>query len=194
MIYGYARVSSKGQDLYGNGLDIQEKQLKESGAKKIYCESYTGTKKSRPILDELMKVVEDGDTVIVTKLDRIARSTKDGLAIIDEFLEKGVKIEILNMGKFDNTPSGKLMRTIFLAFAEFERDMIILRTTEGKQIKKETDPNFKVGRKKAEYDKNMFCELVQLNSDGGISVTDACKRLNISRSVWYRAVEELRSA
>lgn len=194
MKYGYARVSSKGQDLYGNGLDIQEKQLAEAGAEKIFYESYTGTKKNRPVLDELMEIVREGDTVIATKLDRIARSVKDGLAIVDELLEKGVKIEIMNMGKFDDTPTGKLMRTIFFAFAEFERDMIVLRTTEGKQVKKENNPDFKVGRKKAEYDKNMFCELVQLNSDGGISVTDACKRLNISRSVWYRAVEELRSA
>lgn len=194
MKYGYARVSSKGQDLYGNGLDIQEKQLIEAGAEKIFYESYTGTKKNRPVLDELMEIVREGDTVIATKLDRIARSVKDGLAIVDELLEKGVKIEIMNMGKFDDTPTGKLMRTIFFAFAEFERDMIVLRTTEGKQVKKENNPDFKVGRKKAEYDKNMFCELVQLNSDGGISVTDACKRLNISRSVWYRAVEELRSA
>lgn len=194
MKYGYARVSSKGQDLYGNGLEIQDKQLRESGAEKIFYESYTGTKKNRPTLDELMRVVEKGDTVIVTKLDRIARSTKDGLAIIDDFLAKGVKIEILNMGKFDDTPTGKLMRTIFLAFAEFERDMIVMRTSEGRQIKKETDPNFRVGRKKCEFDKDMFERLVKLNEDGEITVTEACKRLNISRPVWYRNVESLKSA
>ena len=136
LIYGYARVSTKGQDRYGNSLEAQEKLLREAGAERILCESFTGTKKSRPQLDELMELVCAGDTVVMTKLDRMARSTRDGLDIIDEFLAKGVEINILNMGKFDDSPSGKLMRTIFLAFAEFERDMIVERTQSGKAIAK----------------------------------------------------------
>ena len=74
MIYGYARVSTKGQDRYGNGLEVQEKQLRDNGAETIYYESFTGTKKNRPELDKLMSVLKDGDTVVVTKLDRIART------------------------------------------------------------------------------------------------------------------------
>lgn len=113
----------------------------------ILCEIFTGTKRSRPELDRLMGLVCDGDTVIMTRLDRMARSTRDGLDIIDEFLTKGVEINILNMEKFDGSPSGKLMRTIFLAFAEFERDMIVARTTEGKAICREHDSNWREGRK-----------------------------------------------
>ena len=98
MIYGYARVSSKGQDKYGNGLDIQEQQLRDAGAVEIFHESFTGTTKNRPELDKLLNIVHEGDTLVVTKLDRIARSTKDGIDIIDTLLTKGVNIHILNIG------------------------------------------------------------------------------------------------
>lgn len=189
MVYGYARVSSKGQDKYGNGLDVQEKQLKDNGATIIYPESYTGTKKSRPKLDELMTVLKEGDTLVVTKLDRIARSTRDGLDIIDELLDKGVAIHILNMGKFDNSPSGKLMRTIFFAFAEFERDMIVERTNEGKSICRESNPNWREGRKEIEIPG--FEKFIEKQKRGEMSVKECCSHLNISRSTWYNRVAEV---
>lgn len=91
LIYGYARVSTKGQDRYGNSLEAQEKLLREAGAEKILCESFTGTKKSRPQLDELMELVCAGDMVVMTKLDRMARSTRDGLDIIDEFWRRALR-------------------------------------------------------------------------------------------------------
>ena len=186
MTYGYARVSSKGQDKYGNGLDVQEKQLRENGATIIYCESYTGTKKHRPKLDELMGVLKEGDTLVVTKLDRIARSTKNGLEIIEELLAKGVTINILNMGKFDNSPSGKLMRTIMLAFAEFERDMIVERTNEGKEICRENNPEWSEGRKTVEIPE--FDRYFEMQKRGEISVKECCEALKISRSTWYNRV------
>ncbi len=186
MIYGYARVSSKGQDKYGNGLEVQEKALRENGATIIYPESYTGTKKHRPKLDELMSVLKEGDTLIVTKLDRIARSTKNGLEIIEELLAKGVTINILNMGKFDNSPSGKLMRTIFLAFAEFERDMIVERTNEGKAICRDNDPEWSEGRKTREIPD--FEKFLEKTKRGEMTVTECCEILKISRSTWYNRV------
>ena len=128
-IYGYARVSTKGQDSYGNGLDVQLESLKERKCDYIYQETITGTKRDRPELQRMLSEIQKGDIVIVTKLDRIARSAKDGLIVIDEILGKGASVEILNMGKFDNTSLGKLTRTILLAFAEFERDIIVERTT-----------------------------------------------------------------
>lgn len=186
MVYGYARVSTKGQDRYGNSLEAQEKLLREAGAEVILCESFTGTKKNRPELDKLMKSVSVGDMVVMTKLDRMARSTRDGLDIIDEFLSKGVEINILNMGKFDNSPSGKLMRTIFLAFAEFERDMIVARTTEGKAICREHNPDWKEGRKTKELPD--FEKFLKMQKDGQITVSECCKRLGISRATWYDRV------
>lgn len=188
MIYGYARVSTKGQDRYGNSLEAQEKLLREAGAEKILCESFTGTKKNRPQLDELMGMVCAGDMVVMTKLDRMARSTRDGLDIIDEFLSKGVEINILNMGKFDNSPSGKLMRTIFLAFAEFERDMIVARTAEGKAICREHDPEWKEGRKSK--DTPDFEKFLKMQKDGEMTVAECCEELGISRSTWYDRVRK----
>lgn len=188
MIYGYARVSTKGQDRYGNGLEVQEKQLRENGAEQIYYESFTGTTKSRPTLDKLIDILQDGDTIVVTKLDRIARSTRDGLDIIETLLAKGVNINILNMGKFDNTPTGKLMRTVFFAFAEFERDMIVMRTSEGKDMCKENKPDWKDGRKK--IDTPDFEKLLKKQKDGKLTVEECCKTLGISRKTWYNRVAE----
>ena len=189
MIYGYARVSTKGQARDGNSLDAQEKLLKENGAQIIYPESFTGTKKDRPKLNELMGILKEGDTLVVTKLDRIARSTRDGLDIIDELIDKGVAINILNMGKFDNSPSGKLMRTIFLAFAEFERDMIVERTSEGKAICRETKPDWREGRKQVETPD--FEKFLKKQKDGDLTVAECCSALGISRRTWYNRVAEV---
>ena len=185
MIYGYARVSTSGQARDGNSLESQERTLREKGVERLYLESYTGTKKSRPKLDELLDQIQNGDTLIVTKLDRIARSTRDGLEIIDTLLDKGVNIEILNMGKFDNTPVGKLMRTVFFAFAEFERDMIVERTSEGKAIAKQRE-DYTEGRPKKELPD--FLKILQKQKDGDLTVTAACQILGISRTQWYRLV------
>ena len=134
MVYGYCRVSTKGQAKDGNSIEAQEAAVREAGAEEIYADAFTGTKKHRPQLDKLLKVIQNGDKVVVTKLDRIARSAT-----------KGVTVHILNMGIMDNTPTGRLIRTIMLAFAEFERDMIVERTQEGKAIAKQKD-DFKEGR------------------------------------------------
>ena len=123
MIYGYARVSSAGQAIDGNSLEAQSELLKANGAQKIFSDVYTGTKLHRPELDKLMAEIQPGDTLIVAKLDRIARSVKGGIEIIDSLLAKDVSVNILNMGLMNNTSTGKLIRNVMLAFAEFERDM-----------------------------------------------------------------------
>lgn len=189
MIYGYARVSTSGQGLYGNSLEDQQEKLTSAGASVIFRDVFTGTKAHRPELDRLMEEIRSGDTVIVTKLDRMARSAKDGLILIDEIVSKGAAIEILNMGKFDNTPMGKLMRTVALGFAEFERDMIVQRTSEGKAIAKQR-PGYREGRKSVEYDSELFKSLSGLVSDGKISISEAAKRLGVSRAKWYRITAE----
>lgn len=134
MICGYARVSTKYQEKEGNSLDAQEEQLKAAGARIIYKETYTGTLVERPQFNELKHALEAGDTIMVTKLDRLARSASAGIDLIDELLSHGIKVHVLNMGLMDNTPTGKLIRNILLAFAEFERDMIVERTQEGRRI------------------------------------------------------------
>ena len=167
MIYGYARVSTQGQD-----LTAQTEELKAHGCEVIYAEKYTGTKSHRPELEKLLAVLEPGDTVIVTKLDRVARSTTGGIEIIDRIVGSGAALEILNMGKFDSSPVGKLMRTMMLGFAEFERDMIVQRTQEGKAVARLRE-GYKEGRPRKEWE-----------DEGSWRATS--ERWGISRSTYYR--------
>ncbi|QGQ47253.1 recombinase family protein [Metabacillus sediminilitoris] len=140
MKYGYARVSTVSQD-----LESQLQALKAEGCEVIYSEKFTGTKKDRPQFQELLSVLKAGDTLTVTKLDRFARSASDAIETVRELFNKDVKVHILNMGIVENTPTGKLIFTILSGFAEFERDMIIERTQEGKAIAKQK-ADFKEGR------------------------------------------------
>ena len=135
MIYGYMRVSTVGQTK-GNSLEEQERVLRQNGAVILYQDAFTGTKTSRPNFNKLLDILKEGDTLIITKLDRFARNTVEGINVVQHLLERGVRVNILNMGMVDNTPTGKLILTVMLGFAEFERDMIVQRTSEGKSIAK----------------------------------------------------------
>lgn len=186
MIYGYARVSTKGQAKDGNSLESQEQQLRENGAVEIYSDSFTGTKMDRPQLDMLLDKLQSGDTLIVTKLDRIARSMTQGSELVTELIEKGVKVNILNIGMMDNIPSSKLIRNIFFSFAEFERDMIVERTQEGKAIAKTKD-GFKEGRPK-KYTETQLKMALDLLKDH--SYTEVEKMTRISKSTLIREVRK----
>ena len=147
MIYGYARVSTQGQARDGNSLEIQINELKKAGAEKIFSDVFSGAKNNRPQLDRLLKVIQFGDTLIITKLDRIARSLIQGIQLLENLSDKGVIIDVLNMGVIDSSPTGKLIRNIMLCFSEFERDIIIQRTREGKAVARQK-PDFRDGRPK----------------------------------------------
>lgn len=183
MIYGYARVSTKGQMTDGNSLEVQENQLKENGAVEILSDSFTGTKFNRPQLELLLAKLESGDTLIVTKLDRVARSLRQGSELINDLLTKGVKVNILNIGIMDNTPSSKLIRNIFFSFAEFEREMIVERTQEGKAIAKEKE-GFTEGRPK-KFNKEQVDHALELLIEN--SYKEVEKLTGISKSTLIRA-------
>lgn len=183
MIYGYARVSTKGQAKDGNSLEAQEKALRESGANEIYVDAFTGTKTDRPEFDKLMNKIQKDDTLIVTKLDRFARSMTQGSELVSDLVEKGIKVYILNIGVMDNTPSSKLIRNVFFAFAEFERDMIVERTMEGKAIAKQ-NPDFREGRPKKYSRKQIEHALELLESNSYKQVEDMT---GISKSTLIRA-------
>lgn len=189
MIYGYARVSTKGQAKDGNSLENQEQQLREAGATEICSDSFTGTKMERPELDKLLEKLSEGDTLIVTKLDRIARSMTQGSELVTELIRKGIRVHILNVGVMDNTPASKLIRNIFFAFAEFERDMIVERTQEGKAIAR-TKNGFKEGRPKryTETQINMALELLQCHS-----YVEVERMTRISKSTLIRAMRTLKN-
>jgi len=172
MLYGYARVSTSGQAKDGNSLEHQEKLLRDAGASEIYADSFTGTKLDRPQFKILLTQLKEGDTLIVTKLDRIARSMMEGSRLVSELIERKIVVNILNVGVMDNTPSSKLIRNIFFAFAEFERDMIVERTQEGKAVAK-TKAGFREGRPKGYtpeqirhalelLDKHTYAEVVRM--------------------------------
>lgn len=190
MIYGYARVSTKGQDKYGNSLQDQTEKLKAAGCDVVYHDSFTGTKMDRPEFSKLMGSLQDGDTLVVTKLDRFARTAADGAKTVQELVNRGVEVNVLNMGRADNTPMGKLMVTIMFAFAEFERDMIVERTTTGKAVARANNPKWREGRKQKEMPD--FQKFLEKQKGGEMTVDQCCGILGISRSTWYNRVTEAR--
>ena len=182
--YGYGRVSSKGQERDGNSLEDQENKLQEAGCDEIVLETYTGTKIERPLFTPLLEKLEEGDTLFVTKLDRFARASDAG-KLIEELVNRGVTVNILNFGVANNSPTGKLMLNIIFSFAQYERDMIWERTQEGKMAKKAKDPNYKEGRKEIQKPDN-YDEYVSAVEAGDMQVMEACEKMGISRSLWYK--------
>ena len=184
MIYGYARVSTKGQAKDGNSLNGQIDTLCEAGADKVFYDAFTGKSLDRPGFMKLKSVLKSGDKVIVTKLDRFARSATQGSQLIEELIDEGVTVHVLNIGVMDNTPTGKLIRNIMLSFAEFERDMIVERTSEGKAIAREKGVRVD-GRPKLNIPEDVFKKFLKNQKDGKMSVSECCRQLGISRQSWY---------
>ena len=181
MIYGYMRVSTAAQSK-GNSLEEQERLLRKNGATELYQDAFTGTRTDRPNFTILLNKLQEGDTLVITKLDRFARNTAEGLNVIQHLLERGVKVNILNMGTIDTTPTGKLILTVMLAFAEFERDMIVQRTTEGKAIARTKD-NFVEGRPPKYDDDTVEAALALLEH---YNYRDVASITGISKSTLYR--------
>jgi DNA invertase Pin-like site-specific DNA recombinase len=181
MKYGYARVSTKGQD-----LQAQINALEKEGCKKIFFEKITGTKVERTEFQKVIEMLAEGDTLTVTKLDRFARSTSDALSIVKDLFNRGVKVHVLNMGIIENTPTGRLIFTIFSAFAEFERDLIVSRTQEGKEIAKQRE-DFREGRPK-KFSKKQIQHALELLRDHSYKQVEEIT--GISKSTLIRAKRE----
>lgn len=126
MILGYARVSTKDQSLNG-----QHDALKAAGAERIFADTISGTARSRPELDRLLKELRAGDVVVVTKYDRLARSLKDLLEIVDLIQARGVGFRSLGEDIDTTSPAGRLVFHVFASIAQFERERIVERTREG---------------------------------------------------------------
>lgn len=186
MKYGYCRVSTRGQ-LEGNSIEEQTNRIKECYVDaEIIIESYSGAKE-RPVFNELISKLQNSDTLVVTKLDRFCRTTKEGLQYVDGLMNKGVKIHILNMGLIEDTAMGRLIITNLLAFAEFERAMIIERTQSGKAIAKQK-ADFREGRPKI-YGKKQIDHALKLLE--GNSYKQVEEVTGISKSTLIRAKRKL---
>jgi DNA invertase Pin-like site-specific DNA recombinase len=123
---GYGRVSTLDQN-----LEAQADALTAAGANKIFIEKITGTKASRPELDKLRELMRDGDVLVVTRLDRLSRSTRDLLEIASELEKNNVGLEVLEQSINTTTPEGRLFFTMVAAFAEFEHSLMVARTKDG---------------------------------------------------------------
>jgi DNA invertase Pin-like site-specific DNA recombinase len=147
-IFGYTRVSTSNQD-----YQTQIQKLENAGAEKIFSETYTGTKKEgRNELRHLQDAIEKGDQVLVTKIDRLARSIVDLNSIISFFNDKGVTVTFLDNSLTFEPDKKDSMQTLMMnmlgSFAQFERDLIVTRTQEGKQWHKANNKNYREGRPK----------------------------------------------
>jgi DNA invertase Pin-like site-specific DNA recombinase len=142
MKYGYSRVSTLGQE-----LDVQIEKLQAEGCNKIIEEKFTGTKMERPQFSKLLEELKEGDTLVVTKLDRLARNVREGIDVVEELFNKGVRVHVLNVGLLENTTMGRFFLQTMLAVAEMERNMIVERTQEGKALARQRE-DFREGRPK----------------------------------------------
>ena len=128
-VYGYARVSSDGQT-----LAAQDAQLRAAGCAKVYSEKASGAKTDRPELAKVVRKLDEGDVLVVTRLDRLARSTRDLLNTLATIADKGAGFRSLADAWADTTtPHGRLMLTVLGGLAEFERELIRARTSEGRK-------------------------------------------------------------
>ena len=192
MIIGYARVSTVGQD-----YETQREKLVSAGCEKIFVEKVTGTSTAqRNQLKATMEHAREGDTVVVTKIDRLARSIFDLNKIVSELKEKGVNVRFLdeNMefkAEESNNPLQSLLFNVLGSFAQFERDLIVERTTEGRERAKAQGKH--MGRKAGYAPKAMKKAIEQYNNrkDNGMSVSDILKLNGIPKASFYVELKKL---
>lgn len=182
MVRGYARVSTKKQEL-GTSLDDQRAVLEAEGCQEVYQDVYTGTRLDRPEFDRMCREVRPGDTVMVTKLDRIARTETEAYELVVGWVRNGIKVRVLNMGLIEDTDIGRLILHVMLAFAEFERDLIVARTQAGRAYKRATDPGYREGRAPV-YTRAQRDLAMDLLRDHSFS--DVARMTGISRSTVVR--------
>ncbi|MGM0922853.1 MAG: recombinase family protein [Bacillota bacterium] len=186
-VYGYARVSTAGQN-----LSMQRQLLRQYDEKiKLVEDKSTGRNKDREGLTKLMNTLQAGDTVVITRIDRIARNVKDLLLIAEELETKGVTFVILDL-KGDrvntSTPMGKFMITVLGAVAELEINTLDEKRKAGMQLAKEAGKH--IGRKAdLTLDNPSVQEAIRKYQEGKIPVTMICEQHNISRMKFYRLLK-----
>ena len=183
-LIGYARCSTDKQDLAAQ----KEALLKLGvGADRIYTDhGFTGTNRARPGLDQALAAVRGGDTFVVPKLDRLARSVPDARAIGDELARKGVKLQIASSVHDPHDPMGKLFFNILATFAEFESDLIRMRTREGMAIARAKG---KLRGKKPKLSDKQQSELRRMHNTGDYSISDLAELFSVARPTIYRTLK-----
>jgi DNA invertase Pin-like site-specific DNA recombinase len=186
MLRGYARVSTGGQD-----LTLQRQALKAAGCERIYPEKISGAKTSRPELERLKRDLLPGDVVIVTRLDRLARSALDLLHTVDAITKAGAEFRSLADSWCDTTtPHGKLMLTVLGGLAEFERSLIIARTQAG--IQRARDLNKTFGRRPKLNEKQRL--MIAERRAKGVTFEEIAEEFGVGVATVYRALAREASA
>ena len=186
-VYGYCRVSSKTQ-MDNNSLDQQEQEIliKYDNAM-IFKEQFTATTIDRPIFNEVIKQLRENDILVVTKLDRLARNTVEGIQIVQDLFNKGVSVHVLNVGLLENTTMGRFFLTTLLAVAEMERNTIIERTQSGKAMARARG-ELKEGRPRKFNPEKVSKALDYVES--GHSFKKAAEIYGISKATLVRRMQE----
>jgi DNA invertase Pin-like site-specific DNA recombinase len=180
MLVGYARTSTLDQIA---GFDAQRKELVELGCKKVFAEQVSSVA-NRPKLTAALDELREGDTLVVTKLDRLARSMRDLMNIVDQIQERQASLRIVAMNLDTTTPTGRLMLSMLGSVAQFEREMMLERQREG--IAKAKAEGLYKGRKPTAMAK---ADDVKALSAKGMGATEIAKILGIGRASVYRALE-----
>jgi len=182
-LFGYARCSTDRQD-----LAVQRQALAELGVapERMYMDKgMTGTNRARPGLDQAMAAVRKGDTLVVAKLDRLARSVPDARHIADQLQEKGVKLALGRTIHDPDDPMGKMLFNILATFAEFEADLIRMRTREGMAIARAKG---KLRGKQPKLSEKQQKELCRMHGTGEYSIGDLAEVFAVSRPTVYRTI------
>jgi DNA invertase Pin-like site-specific DNA recombinase len=186
---GYARCSTDKQD-----LTAQRQRLAELGCAtdRIYLdEGFTGANRQRPRLDQALAAVHDGDTLVVTKLDRLGRSVPDLRDIADEVMTRGAKLSIGGQVYDPNDPFGKMFFNILATFAEFEVDLIRMRTREGMKIARDKG---KLKGKPPKLSQNQRELLLATHAAGKHNIVELAALFNVSRPTVYRELARAKAS
>jgi len=188
MLVGYARTSTSDQKA---GLEAQERDLKAAGCEKVFAEHASASTAQRDQLQATLEFIRDDDTLIITKVDRAARSTADFLGIVEQVRAKGASLVVLSLGgqRMDtSTPTGKLMLTMLAGVTEFERDMMLERQREG-IAKAKAEGRYK-GRPATVMSQ---AEKVRGMKESGLSAAQIAQELGIARSGVYRCLAKAKA-
>ena len=180
---GYGRISTTDQN-----ASSQEDALNRANVDRLFIDTFTGTKMSRPELDKALDQLRSGDVLVTTRLDRLGRSTKDLLTIVGALEDKGVQLEVLERSIDTSTPEGKLFFTMVAAFAEFERQIMRSRTMDGLAAARARG---RLGGRKPKLSEKQITEVTRLYNEGK-SVQDIADLFAVSRPTIYRALESTR--
>ena len=184
MKIGYARVSTASQDLASQMRGLE--QLGVDPARVYTDHGFTGSNRERPGLEKALAAVRAGDELVVTKLDRLARSIRDARDIADDLVERGVVLRLGNSAYDPTDPMGKMMFNMLATFAEFEADLIRMRTREGMAVAKAKG---RLRGKKPKLSPTQEKHLVALYRAGGHTTSELAGEFGVARSTVYRAVE-----